>query len=205
MQAQLWMWRRLKCQRALPLRSEAGSFGAIRVAAMLVSVVWLTGCGSAPLASNNKKAGTSVIVVGDPRAKPRLSFGSLALLMTQAQLQALKRQGDWLTTGQIPAAGSVTLTPPASDEAQRYQARLEGGKVIQLEVTFRAARTYRASMRHDYARSKIQHDGSWAMTDPLRATLVLLRVGGASLVATHLGATQDKSGVRALLERYLGE
>ena len=165
----------------------------------------LGACGSAPVKPAGKKSGTSVIVIDNPRPKPRLTFGSLALLMTQAQVQATRDQAGWTATSAVPATGTVRLTPPATDEALRYDARLEGGKVIQLVVTYREARTDRAAMRHEYARSKIQSDGTWAMTDPLRATLVLLRVGGGSLVATHLGATKDKSGVRGLLERYLGE
>jgi len=175
-----------------------------QVMGALAVMLLLAGCGSAPQ-KPTKKQGTSVIVIDNPKAKPRLTFGSLTLLMTRDAVTQLSAQAGWTRAGEVLAEGSVTLRPPSTDVASEYRVRLEGGRVIQIAIAFRQPDESREEMRHDYARAKIQANGSWAMTDPLRTTLIVLAKSGTKLVATHLGQTRDKAGGRAMLERYLGE
>lgn len=186
-----------------PIRAIAARLCAAPCAGALAATLLLGGCGGQRATAPH--GGTAVLVADHPAASPRRTFGGLRLGMSQAELLAQSRAPGWQSPTGVARTGPVTLTPPTSHEASQVRAQLEAGRVVQIAVTFRHADARRASLRHSYARSKVQADGSWAMTDRLRRTLVIVAAGGSTLVATDLSATRDKTGVRAMLERYLGE
>ncbi len=186
-----------RLQRRSPRRLSA----ALATAALLGT---LAGCGGAQ-STPEKKSGQTVVVLDQRAAAPRLTFGNVALLMTRRDVAENARSAGWKVSGEVPNDGTVAMIPPAGDPASQYGVRLEAGRVIQISIKYVAKDKSRVAMRHDYAKSKVQTDGSWAMTDALRTTLVVIAAEGASLVATHLGATKDKTGAAAMLRRYLGE
>ncbi|MCO4762934.1 MAG: hypothetical protein KC502_15570 [Myxococcales bacterium] len=173
--------------------------------AIVVATLILAGCSTSAMHRTIRpnRRGPSIVVVQNPPPAARLAFGTLSLLMHRTTVKAITAQ--WPGAAELPMNDSVTLTPPPYDPAKQYQVRFEKGRVIQFAVTYRRPDPLRVSMRHAYPVSKVQYDGSWAMTDKQRHTLVLLSEGGRSLVATHLHQTLDTVGARAMRERYLGD
>lgn len=185
--------------RRAPRRPSA-AFAAAAVAAAAALAAGLVGCG----ASNDGPRTVTLVDNQEPPA-PKLDFGSLSLRMPVAQLRSVCQTEGWSVDGELADDGKVELVPPPSDPAKRYGVTTEAGLVVQLAIDFRQADERRVEMRHHYAVSKIQPDGSWAMTDAHRRALVMVWPHGLRLVALHIGSMRDQTGVRALLERTLQE
>ncbi|MEY3012897.1 MAG: hypothetical protein RIT45_1632 [Pseudomonadota bacterium] len=168
---------------------------------VVAALALLAGCGATE--ANSPRTVTLVDTQHAP--EPRLDFGSLSLRMPLDQLRSIVQGEGWQVEGTLAADAKVVLTPPATDPASRYGVVLVAGHVVQLAIDFREADERRVDARHHYAKSQIDAEGRWAMTDPQRRTLVVVSPHGMRVVALHLSSMRDQQGAQAALERYLGE
>ncbi len=177
------------------------SFRWFSLVVLLGTLASLVGCGGAQTTAPR----TVTLVDRQHAPEPQLDFGSLALRMPLDQLRSIVQGESWQIQGELGADAKVVLTPPATDPASSYGVVLEGGAVVQLAIDFRQPDERRVDARHHYAKSQIDAEGRWAMTDAQRRTLVVVSPHGLRIVALHLASMRDQQGAQAALARYLGE
>lgn len=174
-----------------------------RRAALVLAAAALVGGGVGGCSATESK---EVVIVDHQRpAQARRQFGPFALGSTVEQARALAEKLGWAVAYDGDDAAKLVVQPPAGDPAARYRLLAEAGKIVQIAIDYSAMDEARIELRHSYAASRVQPDGGWAMTDTHRQTLVIVGPRGATLVAIDLEASRDRTGVRALLERLLGE
>lgn len=159
-----------------------------------------------PLAACSGSEAKEVVIVDNQRpAQARRQFGPFSLGASEAESRSIAERFGWAVSADAEDANKLIVQLPAGDAASRYRLLVESGKVVQIAIDYSAMDDARIELRHSYAVSRVRPDGGWAMTDTHRQTLVIVGPHGATLVAIDLEASRDKTGVRALLERMLGE
>ncbi|GEM_PF-3257837 len=186
--------------RLFPSVSMSSPLAAAIVTALLAGLLSACGAGGAD-------PGTVVIIDDRGRGEARTAFAGLKLLMTEKDVIGVCEKRGWKHNIKADKAKDARahIIPDAKDEVRRFSLSFEDGALIQLTIEYEKPDRSRHGIARDYARKKRLDDGSWAMTDGRRDTVVIINREGNRLVVVHVGKARDRTESERLLKHFVGE
>ena len=176
---------------------------------IIVTALLLSGCATAKAqktsaprkaVQTDKTTKTQTVTIIDQRPQVRSMFGSLRLGMSLAQMSDLLKHHGW--KGVISADCEAILTPPSTDVAREYRVKVAGGRLVMMAMKLRTADPKLTETRLSYKRSVVRADGSWAMTDESRRTLVVITAEGDAVLAIALHLLNPEVAQRIFRKQF---
>lgn len=133
-----------------------------------------------------------------------MEYEGVALEMTLDDLIARAAARGWRQNAQPGAADQrVTVFTTPDHPVKRYKLGFESGRIVNIEIDYRAADPARTALREQFAEAR-DREGVWYMTDAARTVLASVSPDGKQVKALHLARLRDAREGQALLRFAFG-
>lgn len=135
-----------------------------------------------------------------------MEYEGMTLGSSLAELLAMAAARGWKQNAKdVPDVDqTVTVFTTPEHPVRRYKLGYERGRLINIQIEYRAPDASRLALRERFATSRLVKD-TWYMSDAGRQVLAAMDEAGETVRALHLARLRDQTEARALLRFGLGD